>query len=159
MYEQGLRKGLKAEAAGARTTRGNRDLTVVHIGWWADGHILVQGRLLFIPSDAHARALGKSKVELSAEYAGSAGGRGLVEPLQWSPFLGDDHFDDEVVLDAHATLAVHVAKWVETNVAGSVELYIDLPTLKVGLPGCLDFLIGNGADVLVEYTLALTADL
>lgn len=98
-------------------------------------------------------------MELGAENAGSARGGGLAELLQRRPLLGDNHLDDEVVLDAHSALAVYVAKWLETDIAGSHELNVDLALLKVRLPSGLDFLVGNGPNVFVKHTLALTTDL
>jgi hypothetical protein len=150
---------LETEACRARAVDRKRIFAVVHVGGRASRYIFVDGGLLFIPSNAHTGALSKAKVELSAEDAGGASGGGLAEFLQRSPLLSNNHLNDEVVFDAHARLAVHVAKRLEGDVAGRVELDVDFTTFKVGLPASLDFLAGDGADVLMEDALALSTDL
>jgi hypothetical protein len=142
-------EGLKTEACGAGAVGGKRVFAIVHVCGWAGRDVLVDRWLLLVPRDAHARTLGKSKMELCSENTCSASGGGLAEFFQRCPLLGDDHLDDEVVLYTHAGLAVHVAKWFEREVAGSHELDIDFAFLKVGLPASLDFLVGDGADILV----------
>lgn len=94
-----------------------------------------------------------------AEDAGSTGGCRLGQLLQRRPLLSNNHLYYEIVLNAHTVLAVHGAERLERDVARRVELDVDLATLKVGLPASFDFFIGNGANVLVQYTFALATDL
>lgn len=98
-------------------------------------------------------------MELCAKNARGAGRSSLAKLLERSPLLSDNHLHDEIVFDAHAILAVHIAKRLEGNVASSVELDINFALLKIGLPAGLDLFVGNGANVFMENALALTTDL
>jgi hypothetical protein len=151
--------GLDAEAGGAGAVDRKRVLALVHVGGWAGRYIFVDRRLLLVPSDAHPRTLSEAEVELGTEDTRSTRGSSLVELLERCPFLGDDHLDDKVVLDAHAILAIHVAQRLESDVAGGVELDVDFAALKVSLPPSLNFLVGNGTNVLMKNALAFTANL
>lgn len=153
------RTSLKAEATRARGGSRKWILAFIHVSGWAGRHILVDGRLLLIPGNAHARALSKGEVELSTENTSSTSGCGLAELLQRRPLFSNNHLDDEVVLNAHSVLAVHIAKRLQTNVAGGIELDINLAALEVCLPTSLDFLVGNRANIFMKNTLALATNL
>lgn len=131
---------------------------VGNVGGWAGGNILVQWGLLLVPRDAHARSFGKNKVELRAEHTSSTSGSCLAQLLQGGPFFGNDHFDDEVVPDAHTALAVHVAERAVSDVAPSAKFAVNVALNEVGLPARLDLLAGNGTGVIVKDALSLSAD-
>lgn len=150
---------LKTEACRAGAGGGFGQIAVVDISGRARGNILVDGRLLLIPSDAHSRALGENKVELGAEDTRSSSRCGLAELLQRGPLLGNDHLNDEIVLDAHAALAVDVAERLQGNIAGGVEFDVDFALVEVGLPASLDLLVGDGAHILMQDALAFAANL
>jgi len=150
---------LEAEAARSRAAVGEWVFTFVNVGGRADGNVFVQRRLLLVPGDTHSGAFGEDKMELSAENTCSAGGSGLAKLLQWRPLLSNDHLNDQVVLDTHAARALHVAQRLHADVACRLKLNIDLALFKVRLPASLDLLVGNGADILVEDTLAFAPDL
>src|SRR5690242_13607111 len=154
---------LKAEGCGSRRSGTidlrKLDLNIVHVGRWAGRYILVDRGLLFIPGNAHAGAFGEDEVELGAKNACSTGGGSLAKLLKRCPLFSYDHLDDKVVLDAHAALAIHVAEWLESNVARGVELDVDFAALEVSLPASLDFLRCDRTDILMKNTLALTTDL
>ena len=150
---------LQAEASGAGAAVGERKFAVVDVSRGADRNVFVERRLLLIPSNTHTRALSEHEVELSAENASGASGSGLIELLEGCPLFSDNHLNDEVVLDAHAAWAIHVAKRLQADVAGGLKLYVNLALLKVGFPASLDLLAGDSANILVKDTLALTPDL
>jgi hypothetical protein len=56
----GSRLVLKAEATRSRAAVGERILALVDVSGWADRNVFVERRLLFVPRDAHPRALGEN---------------------------------------------------------------------------------------------------
>ena len=91
----------------------------------AGGDVLVERRLLLVPRDAEAGALRDREVEVHAQDAGGARGRGLAGLLPRHELLRHDHLHDQDVRHGGAICGLHAADGGVIGLDGEGEFDLD----------------------------------
>ena len=107
------------------------------------GHVLVHGRHLLVPTDAHARPLRDRGLELHPQHPRRARRRGALGQFAKRLLFRDDDFEDEVVVHGEAVGRVDVAHGAMVVFDGGHEFHGDLTALgiEIRLPSALEIFV------------------